>query len=81
MQYKGGGTAILIREGIMYNRQNDLDVFIEKKVEPIFIEVLAKNGKHIVVGSMYHPPNSNDNSLVESITETKHKLLHEKERK
>ena len=27
---KGGGTAILIKEGLIYNRRKDLDIFIEK---------------------------------------------------
>lgn len=81
MQNKGGGTALLLKEGIIYSRQRDLDVFIDKKVEYVFIEVLTKNGKHMIIGSMYHPPNSNENSFIETILEIKHKLSHEKERK
>ena len=31
--HKGGGTAILVREGITHKRQKDLDVMLEKEVE------------------------------------------------
>ena len=33
---KGGGTAILIKDGLKYNRRKDLDIFIEKEVESVF---------------------------------------------
>ena len=39
---KGGGTAILIKEGLIYNRRKDLDIFIEKEVESVFIDFLSK---------------------------------------
>ena len=78
---RGGGTAILIKKGLKFSRRKDLDIFAEKKVESVFIEVLTKNNKHIVVGSMYRPPNNTDDIFLESILSTKHKLSTEHEKK
>ena len=55
---KGGGTAILLQNGINYKRRKDIEVFKEKCVESTIIEITAKDGKKIIVGSMYHPPNT-----------------------
>ena len=48
---KGGGTGLLIRNCITYKCRPDLDVFYEKITESGFVEVVAKCGKQIVVGS------------------------------
>ena len=55
---KGGGTAILLQNGIIYKRRKDIEVFKEKCVESTIIEIIAKDGKKIIVGSMYRPPNT-----------------------
>ena len=55
---KGSGTAILLRNGMNYKRRKDIEVFKEKCVESTIIEITAKDGKKIIVGSMYHPPNT-----------------------
>ena len=78
---KGGGTAILIKNDIKYNTRKDLDIFIEKKVESVFVEILTKSNKHIVVGSMYRPPNNTEDIFLETILSIKHKLLKEREKK
>ena len=54
---KGGGVSILIRDGISYKRRLDLDVFEEGLTESVFVEIRSKNGKHIILGSMYKTPN------------------------
>ena len=54
---------------------------MEKKVESVFIELLTKNNKHIVMGSMYRPPNNTDDIFLESILSIKHKLSTEHEKK
>ena len=54
---KGGGTAILLRNGITFKRRTDIEIFREKEVESTIIEIVAKDGKKIVVCSMYRPPN------------------------
>ena len=65
---KGGGVSILVQEGIPYVRRSDLDIFDEGKIESIFIEVLSKNGKKIIVGSMYRPPNTDIHQFSTNIT-------------
>ena len=55
---KGSGTAILLQNGINYKRRKDIEVFKEKSVESTIIEITAKDGKNVIVGSMYHPPNT-----------------------
>ena len=54
---KRGGISILLREGITYKCRSDLDIFKEGLTESMFIEIRGKNGKQIIVGSMYKPPN------------------------
>ena len=55
---KGGGVSILIKDGISYKRRPDLDIFQEGETESIFIEIVSKSGKNMVIGSMYRPPNT-----------------------
>ena len=54
---KGGGVSILIRDGISHKRWWDLDVFEEGQTESVFVEIRSKNGKDIILGSMYKPLN------------------------
>ena len=56
---KGGGVSILLREGIPYKRRSDLDIIKEGLTESVFVEIRSKNGKQIIIGSMYKPPNVN----------------------
>ena len=55
---KGGGVSILIREGILFKCRQDLEVFEEGQTESVFIEILSKNGRKIILGSLYHLPNT-----------------------
>ena len=41
----GGGTALLVREGIIHKCRRDLDIFDEKIIESVFIETISKSGK------------------------------------
>ena len=65
---KGGGVSILLKTSIPYKRRKDLDVFHERKTECLFVEIVSKTGKPIVLGSLYRPPNTditqfNDNII------------------
>ena len=71
---KGGRTAILVKQGLIYNRRKDLDIFIEKEVESTFIDLLSKSKKYITIGSMYRPPNTKDDIFTDSILKIKHKI-------
>ena len=70
---KGGGVSILVRDGIAYRRRQDLDVFEEGHTESIFIEVKSRNGKQIIFGSMYKPPNTSNEQFITNIMEIVHK--------
>ena len=56
---KKGGISILLHEGIPYKHRLDLDIFDEGLTDSVFVEIRSKNGKQIIVGSMYKPPNVN----------------------
>ena len=81
LNHKGGRTSILIRECIPFKRRKDLDVFIEKEVETTYIEVTAKNGKHVVTGSLYHSPNTNETPFINHITTTLDKIKTQEKQK
>ena len=70
---KGGGVTILIRDGISYKRKTDLDVFDEGLMELIFVEVRSKNGKQIIFGSMYKPPNVGIDQFSEHLSSNTYK--------
>ena len=55
---KGGRTGILVRNGITVKPRKDLEENQSKVIESTFIEIMAKDGKRMVVGSVYRPPNS-----------------------
>ena len=64
---KGGGVCMLLNENIPYKRRSDLDIFEECKIESVFIEITAKNGRKLIIGSMYKPPNTDSAHLIKSI--------------
>ena len=70
--------AILIREGINYIRRSDLEENVEKEIESTYLEIRAKNGKKILMGSLYHSPNVNENKFLRHIRETLPKIQNEK---
>ena len=65
---KERGTAIFVCNEIMTKKRNDLSRFIEKELESTFLEIQAKNGRKIIVGSMYRPPNSKETKFVQEIS-------------
>ena len=67
--HKGGGTAILVRNGITCKRLPNILKFKEKELESTFVEIIAKNGKAIVIGSLYRPPNCSDKNVIDDIQE------------
>ena len=51
--HKGGGVAILIKEGITYKKQADLNSMNEKEQESVYVGITTRGGKLIRVGSLY----------------------------
>ena len=70
----GGGTALLVHEGIIHKCRRDLDIFDEKIIEPVFIETISKSRKKIIISSIYRPPNVNPNLFITTVMELTSKL-------
>ena len=75
---KGGGTAILVRSEVLYAHRLDLEKFCEKELESTYIEIMAKNGKQIILGSLYRPPNTDVKPLFNHLEDTVSKVNQEK---
>ena len=78
---KGGGTALLINKEIKHKRRKYLEIMIEKEAESTFIEMIAKNGKKFVIGSLYRAPNTREDTFINYVKETIHKIKSEKGQK
>ena len=65
--HKGRGVAILIREGITYRKNQELCYMIDKELESVYVDITAKNGRQIRIGSIYHAPNTDVKILMEHI--------------
>ena len=66
---KGGGTAVLVKEGIPFITRSDITQFYEQELESTYIEITAKNGKHFIIGSLYRASNTNPSRLIDHISE------------
>ena len=54
---RGGGVALLIRDGLTYTERPDLGTFIEGEFESLFVEIVRGRGRrNDVVGVVYRPP-------------------------
>ena len=71
-----GGALLYIKDTINYKLRPDLNVEKEKELESIFIEILQKTSKNIIIGCIYrhpcmHPKEFNDlflKSLTKKLT-------------
>ena len=79
--HKGGGTAILVRNGINHKQRKDLNIMMEKEVEATYVEMTAKCGKRIILGSLYKSPNTSDDKLKLHLVETCNKIKQERHKK
>ena len=78
MTSKGGGMAILLQNGINFQHRKDIEVFKEKLVESIVVEVVSKDGKKIIMGSMYRPPNTDLTKFRTTVNALTSKSIEEK---
>ena len=51
-----GGALLYIKNGINYKLRPDLNINKDKELESIFIEIITKNSKNILVGCIYRHP-------------------------
>ena len=56
---RGGGVGLYVSKQLEYKTRNDLTKNIEDIIETKFIEIVNNNGKNLIVGVIYRPPNRN----------------------
>ena len=61
---EGGGVAICIHNSLKYKRRKDLGNLYTNTFECVFIELTIKQKKSIVIGSLYHPPNTQPKQFI-----------------
>ena len=72
--HKGGGTSVLIKDGIPFQQRQDLDVFKEKHTESTFVEISLKNGTPVVIGSLYRSPNTPTKEFIDNVSDILQKI-------
>ena len=60
----------MIRNGITFKPRKDLDHNEQKVIESTYVEITSKDGKRIVVGSLYRPPNSPPMEFITKLNST-----------
>ena len=78
---KGGRTVILVRSEAPYACRLDLEKFCEKELESTYIEITAKNGKQIILESLYRSLNTDVKLLFNYLEDTISKVNQEKDAK
>ena len=56
---RGGGVGLYVSKQLECKIRNDLTTNIEDIIETKFIEIVNSNGKNIIIGVVYRPPNGN----------------------
>ena len=51
-----GGALLCIRKAINYKLRPDLMIYKKREMESVFIEIIQKNSKNMVVGCIYRHP-------------------------
>ena len=64
----GGGVGLYFSVDLNYKLHNDLNFNNTGCAESLFIEITNSNGKNIVVGVVYRPPNSHVNDFIQDMT-------------
>ena len=55
----GGGVGIYLQNDLQYKLPNECKLSDRETVESLFVEITVPNGKNIIFGSVYRPPNQN----------------------
>ena len=54
---RGGGVALVLRDGLTYRERPDLGTFTEGVFESVFVEIIRGGGRrNDIVGVVYRPP-------------------------
>ena len=71
---KGGGVAILIKDELKYkNRSDPREKCKNSQTETYFIELKGTQG-NLILGSLYHPPNTPTKEFIDNYTELLNEL-------
>ena len=68
-----------MRNEIAFRRRSDTCPSIDGEVETTYIEIIARNRKPVVIGSLYKPPNGDNRNFTNILTETVTKIQEGKE--
>ena len=71
---RGGGVGLYISKQLKFKSRNDLDKNVEDTIETKFIEIINDNGKNIIIGVIYRPPNNNFDTFKNTINEILEKI-------
>ena len=63
----GGGVGLFIKTDLQFKLRNDLQSTNSKLYESIFVEIIQNNGKNIIVGCVYKPPDTSVTEFNNSI--------------
>ena len=55
----GGGTGLYIQDNLEYKLCSEFIISDPDTIESLFVEIQVPNGKNIIVGTIYGPPNQN----------------------
>ena len=75
----GGGVGLYLSNDIDYKIRSNLKFENSKTIDLLFVEVIVPQGKNIIIGVIYRPPNENLNTFVKSFNEVTDKITTENE--
>ena len=73
----GGGVRLYLSNNFNFKMHDDLCGSDADVMQSLFIEIVRSNGKNIVVGVIYRPPNTNVDAFVSTHCEMVEKLSRE----
>ena len=65
----GGGVGLYVSNDLNFKIREDIRVPNEEVMEPLFIEILRPQGKNIIVGIIYRPPNQSVYNFIDNFKE------------
>lgn len=65
----GGGTGIYLQSHFEFKSRNECNFSNPDVIESLFIEICIPNGKNIIAGTIYRPPNKNIEEFLEVLNQ------------
>ena len=60
----GGGVGLYLKDYFRYKLINDCKISNPEVIESLFVKILNPNGKNVILGTVYLPPNQNLDSFL-----------------